>query len=161
MNMTDKLIFNCTHGSDEPERAILPFVAANVAATAGQDAVVLYTIDAVWLGTSDGADGIAQPGLPVLNELSPTSSTTAVRFGSAALARALAGSETTSCGRAPRSSARPRSSRRSSTEHERSPSRRSASRLTSPSPDGSTREHESASDGCCRENGGCPMTEQE
>ena len=67
--MTDKLIFNCTYGSDDPERATLPFVAANVAATAGQDAVVLCTIDAVWLGTSDGASGVVQPGLPVLDEL--------------------------------------------------------------------------------------------
>ena len=33
--MTDKLIFNCTRGSEDPERATLPFVAANVAATAG------------------------------------------------------------------------------------------------------------------------------
>jgi len=67
--MTDRLIFNCTYGSEDPERATLPFVAANVAATAGQDAVVLCTIDAVWLGTEDGPDGIAQPGLPVLNDL--------------------------------------------------------------------------------------------
>ena len=50
--MSDMLIFNCTHGKDEAERATLPFVAANIAATAGQDAVVLCTIDAVWLGTA-------------------------------------------------------------------------------------------------------------
>ena len=67
--MSDTLIFNCTHGKEDPERATLPFVAANIAATAGQDAVVLCTIDAVWLGTEDGTDGIAQPGLPVLNDL--------------------------------------------------------------------------------------------
>ena len=35
--MSDRLIFNCTHGKADPERATLPFVAANVAATAGQD----------------------------------------------------------------------------------------------------------------------------
>jgi len=29
--MSDKLIFNCTHGKEDPERATLPFVAANVA----------------------------------------------------------------------------------------------------------------------------------
>ena len=69
MRMSEKLIFNCTHGKEDPERATLPFVAANIAATAGQDAVVLCTIEAVWLGTSGGTDGIAQPGLPVLNEL--------------------------------------------------------------------------------------------
>ena len=67
--MSDKLIFNCTHGKEDPERATLPFVAANIAAIAGQEAVVLCTIDAVWLGTEGGSDGIAQPGLPVLGDL--------------------------------------------------------------------------------------------
>ena len=67
--MSDKLIFNCTHGKEDPERATLPFVAANIAAAAGQDAVVLCTVDAVWLGTEDGTEGIAQPGLPVLADL--------------------------------------------------------------------------------------------
>ncbi len=67
--MSDKLIFNCTHGKEDPERATLPFVAANIAATAGQEAVVLCTIEAVWLGTEGGADGIAYPGLPALSGL--------------------------------------------------------------------------------------------
>ena len=67
--MSDTLIFNCTHGKEDPERATLPFVAANVAATAGQEAVVLCTIDAVWLGTEGGTEGVAQEGLPALNEL--------------------------------------------------------------------------------------------
>jgi len=67
--MNEKLIFNCTYGKDDAERATLPFVAANIAATAGQQAVVLCTIDAVWLGTESGTDGIAKPGLPVLADL--------------------------------------------------------------------------------------------
>src|SRR2546430_17161451 len=67
--MSDKLIFNCTHGKEDPERATLPFVAANIAATAGQESIVLCTIEAVWVGTEGGTDGIAQPGLPVLAEL--------------------------------------------------------------------------------------------
>ena len=67
--MSDKLIFTCTHGKDDAERATLPFVAANIAATAGQDAVLLCTIDAVWLGTEGGTVGIASEGLPVLSEL--------------------------------------------------------------------------------------------
>ena len=67
--MSDKLIFNCTYGKEDPERATLPFVAANIAAAAGQDAVVLCTIEAVWLGTPGGAEGIAQPGLPALADL--------------------------------------------------------------------------------------------
>jgi predicted peroxiredoxin len=67
--MSEKLIFNCTHGKEDPERATLPFVAANIAATVGQEAVVLCTVEAVWLGTVGGTDGIAQPGLPVFNDL--------------------------------------------------------------------------------------------
>src|SRR5947207_4581749 len=67
--MSDKLMFNCTHGKEDPERATLPFVAANIAATAGQDAVVLCTIDAVWIGTEGGTESIAQPGLPILSDL--------------------------------------------------------------------------------------------
>ena len=41
-------------------------MAANIAATAGQEAVVLCTVDAVWLGTEGGTDDIASPGLPAL-----------------------------------------------------------------------------------------------
>jgi predicted peroxiredoxin len=67
--MSDKLIFNCTHGKEDAERATLPFVAANIAATAGQEAIVLCTIEAAWLGTQGGTDGIASPGLPTLREL--------------------------------------------------------------------------------------------
>ena len=63
------LMFNCTYGKDDPERATLPFVAANIAAAAGQQAVVLCTIEAVRLGTEGGTDGIASPGLPVLKDL--------------------------------------------------------------------------------------------
>jgi predicted peroxiredoxin len=67
--MSDTIIFNCTHGKDDAERATLPFVAANVAAASGQRAVVVCTIDAVWLGTNGGADGVNAAGLPPLKTL--------------------------------------------------------------------------------------------
>ena len=67
--MTDRLIFNCTHGADDPERAILPFIAANVAATAGKETIVVCTIEAVWLGTRGGADGVTKAGFPSLSEI--------------------------------------------------------------------------------------------
>ncbi|MDQ3784889.1 MAG: DsrE family protein [Actinomycetota bacterium] len=67
--MSDKLLFNCMHGKDDPERATLPFIAANVAATAGQEAVVLCTVDGVWLGTQGGTNGITFKGMPVLKHL--------------------------------------------------------------------------------------------
>jgi len=70
--MSGRMLFNCTHGREEPERALLPFVAANVAATAGQQALVVCTVDAVWLGTRDGAEGVCSKDLPDLAELLPT-----------------------------------------------------------------------------------------
>jgi uncharacterized protein len=67
--MSSKLIFNCTYGREDAERATLPFVAANIAATAGQEAVVLCTIEAVRLGTKSGTEGIEAAGLPKLCDL--------------------------------------------------------------------------------------------
>ena len=69
MSLANKLIFNCTHGKEDPERASLPFVAGNVAATAGQEAIVVCTIEAVWLGTKGGTDGIAAKGLDPLSKI--------------------------------------------------------------------------------------------
>ncbi|MGZ4211177.1 MAG: DsrE family protein [Actinomycetota bacterium] len=67
--MSRKIIFSCVYGKEDPERATLPFVAASVAAAAGQEAIVVCTIDAVWLGTPGGTDGVAAPGLPLLKDL--------------------------------------------------------------------------------------------
>jgi len=60
------------HGScakDDPERATMPFVLGNVAANADQSAVVLLTIDGVWLATQGYADDIHKEGLPPLKEV--------------------------------------------------------------------------------------------
>lgn len=67
--MSEKLLFISTHAKDDPERAILPFVAANTAAVAGLEAVVLLTIEGVWLGTVDGTEGITKEGFPPLSSL--------------------------------------------------------------------------------------------
>jgi predicted peroxiredoxin len=64
--MSDRMIFTCTYGPDEPERATLPFVGANIAATAGRNAAVMCTIDGVWLGVAGRAEEVAAPGLPRL-----------------------------------------------------------------------------------------------
>ena len=63
------MIFNCVHGKEDAERASLPFVAANVAATGGQEAIVLCTVDGVWLGTKGGRDGIEAKGLSPLAKI--------------------------------------------------------------------------------------------
>lgn len=67
--MPDKILFNCTHGKDDAERATLPFIAANVAAASGQEAVVVCTIDAVYIGTHGGREGIEAKGMPPLATL--------------------------------------------------------------------------------------------
>jgi predicted peroxiredoxin len=67
--MSERIMFNCTHGKDDPERAILPFMAANIAAAAGQTVSVVCTIEAVWLGTIGGDEGIVKDGLAEFSQL--------------------------------------------------------------------------------------------
>jgi predicted peroxiredoxin len=67
--MSDRMIFICSHGKDDPERAILAFAAAGTAAAAGLEAAVLCTIDGVWLGTEGGTAGIEKENLPPLADL--------------------------------------------------------------------------------------------
>ena len=59
--MSDRMIFVCSHGREDPERAIVTFAAASTAAIAGLPTTVLCTID-VWLGTPGGADGFEKEG---------------------------------------------------------------------------------------------------
>ena len=58
-----------THGREDPERATLPFIVANVAASADQEAIVLLTIEGVWLATKGYADDIHHQGMPPLREV--------------------------------------------------------------------------------------------
>ena|GEM_PF-161944 len=64
-----KLLVNATHGPEDAERAILPFVVGNVAATADQEAVVLLTIEGVWLATNRCAGAVQKDGFPPLQEV--------------------------------------------------------------------------------------------
>ena len=64
-----RFIAQATHGQDDPERATLPFIVANVAASAEQEAIVLLTIDGVWLATKGYADEIHHPGMQPLREV--------------------------------------------------------------------------------------------
>lgn len=67
--MAAKILTSATHGKDDPEHATLPFIVANVAAAADQEAVVLLTGEAVWLATKGYADGIQRDGFPALKEV--------------------------------------------------------------------------------------------
>ena len=99
MSLANKLIFNATHGKEDPERGSLPFVAGNVAATAGQEAIVFCTIEAVWLGTKGGTDGIDAKGLDPLSKIYSDFITRGERCGSAEPVPSLAGSLRDSWGR--------------------------------------------------------------
>jgi predicted peroxiredoxin len=58
-----------THGEDDPERATLPFIVGNVAASADQATIVFLTIEGVWLATKGYADRIHKEGFPALSEV--------------------------------------------------------------------------------------------
>ncbi len=64
-----RLLINCTHGREDPERATLPFVVGNVAASADQEVVVLLTIEGVWNATKGYADEIRKEGFQPLKEI--------------------------------------------------------------------------------------------
>jgi predicted peroxiredoxin len=64
-----KFLIHCTHAADDPERATLPFIVGNVAASADQEAVVLLTAEGVWLAKKGRADGVQKEGFPVLKDV--------------------------------------------------------------------------------------------
>jgi predicted peroxiredoxin len=64
-----RIITHATTGREDAERSTMPFVVANIAATAEQQAAVLLTIEGVWLATRQYAADIAKDGLPPLGEL--------------------------------------------------------------------------------------------
>ncbi len=64
-----KLMINCTHGKEDAERATLPFVMGNVAASADQEVVVLLTIEGVRVATQGYADEICKEGFQPLKDV--------------------------------------------------------------------------------------------
>ncbi len=64
-----KVMANGTRGKEDPERATLPFIVGNVAATADQEAVVLLTVDGVWLATKGYADDVHKEGFQPLRDV--------------------------------------------------------------------------------------------
>src|SRR5436190_23928727 len=67
--MATTIMTNCTCGNEDPERATLPFIVGNVAASADQPAIVLLTIEGVWLATKGYADDIVKDGFQPLKDI--------------------------------------------------------------------------------------------
>ena len=63
------MLVSCSNGKEDPERATLSFIFANVAASADQATAVLLTIEGVWLATRGYADDIQKEGFPPLKEV--------------------------------------------------------------------------------------------
>jgi predicted peroxiredoxin len=64
-----EILVSCSYGKEDPERASLSFIFANVAAAADQKTAVLLTIDGVWLATKGYADDIQKEGFQPLREV--------------------------------------------------------------------------------------------
>ena len=67
--MSKPLLLHCTHGKEDAERAILPFIVGNVAVTAEQQATVFLTVEGVWLATKGYAEGVNKEGFTPLKEI--------------------------------------------------------------------------------------------
>jgi hypothetical protein len=80
-----QIMIHNTNGKENVERASLAFVAANVALSAGQEAVVLLTIEGVRLATRGYADGLQADGFSPLRELISQFVTMTVACGSVGL----------------------------------------------------------------------------
>ena len=64
-----KLLVGCSSGKEDAERATLPFIVGNVAATADQEVVVFLTVEGVRLATKGYADGIMKEGFKPVKEV--------------------------------------------------------------------------------------------
>jgi len=64
MSTTPSILIQGTHGAEDAEKATLPFIIGNVAATADQDTVIFLTSDAVRLATHGYADSIQHAANP-------------------------------------------------------------------------------------------------
>lgn len=68
--MSDEpLLFTCTHGAEDPERATVPFIPASTAAVSGRRAVVVCTVEGVRVGLPGYAEDITEESMPPLGEL--------------------------------------------------------------------------------------------
>lgn len=64
-----QVMLHNTHGKDDVERASLAFLVGNVARNSNQEAIVLLTIEGVWVATKGYADRLQANGFAPLSEL--------------------------------------------------------------------------------------------
>lgn len=67
--MSKPLLIHCTHGKEDAERAILPFIVGNVAVTADKQATIFLTVEGVRLATKGYAEEVNKEGFTPLKEI--------------------------------------------------------------------------------------------
>jgi predicted peroxiredoxin len=67
--MAEKTLVNATYGTDDVERATVPFVVASVSAASDNETVMFLTAQSVRLATRGGADGVQGEGYPAIADL--------------------------------------------------------------------------------------------
>jgi len=67
--MNNPLLIHCSHGKENAERAILPFIVGNVAVTADQQATIFLTVEGVRLATKGYAEDVMKEGFTPLKEI--------------------------------------------------------------------------------------------
>jgi len=67
--MSEKILVNATYGTDDLERATVPFIVASASAASDNETVMFLTAASVGLVTRGGADGLKAEGYPPIADL--------------------------------------------------------------------------------------------
>jgi uncharacterized protein len=67
--MAKKFLIHCTAGREDPERAILPFIMADVAVSSDQEAIVFLTLEGVRVATKGYAADVKKEGFKPLEQV--------------------------------------------------------------------------------------------
>ena len=67
--MAEKILVNATYGTDDVERATVPWVVASASAAADNETVIFLTAQSVHLAKKGGADGVRGEGYPAIADL--------------------------------------------------------------------------------------------
>jgi len=67
--MSEKILVNATYGTDDVERATVPFIVASASAASANETVMFLTAASVGLATKGGADGVRAEGYPAIADL--------------------------------------------------------------------------------------------
>jgi predicted peroxiredoxin len=64
-----RLVIHASHGKEDPERSILPFILGTTAVSADQECTIVLTVEGVRLATKGYAEEIEKEGFPPLRDL--------------------------------------------------------------------------------------------